>query len=85
MKVIKKLLGIMNAKKILLYTPLPKWYLQHGLRITTVHQLIEYEQGMPFSWFLEEMANARREVDKDSLKKQLGYIAKLKGIVFMVK
>ena len=40
---------------------------------------------MPFSWFLEEMANARREVDKDSLKKQLGYIAKLKGIVFMVK
>ena len=28
----KKLLGVMKAKKILLYTPSIKWYLQHGLR-----------------------------------------------------
>ena len=58
-KVTKKLLGVMKAKKILLYTPLIEWYLQHGLRITTVHQLIEYEPGMPFSWFPEEVANTR--------------------------
>ena len=38
----KKLLGVMNAKKILLYTPLIEWYLNHGLRLTVVHQLIEY-------------------------------------------
>ena len=36
----KKLLGVMKAKKILLYTPLIKWYLQHGLRLTVVHQLV---------------------------------------------
>ena len=36
----KKLLGVMKAKKILLYTPLIKWYLQHGLRLTAVHQLV---------------------------------------------
>ena len=30
----KKLLGVMKAKKILLYTPLIKQYLQHGLRLT---------------------------------------------------
>ena len=47
-----------------------------------VHQLIEYEPGMPFSWFPEEVANARREVDKDPLKKQLGNVAKLKGNSF---
>ena len=70
-KVTKKLLGVMKAKKILLYTPLMEWYLQHGLRLTAVHQLIEYEPGMFFSWFLEEVANARREADKDPLKKQL--------------
>ena len=46
----KKLLGVMKVKKILLYTPLIKWYLQHGLRLTAVHQLIEYEPGKPFSW-----------------------------------
>ena len=55
-----------------------EWYLQHGLRITAVHQLIEYEPGMPFSWFPEEVANTRREADKDPLKKQLGDFAKLK-------
>ena len=81
----KKLLGVMKAKKILLYKPLIEWYLQHGLRLTAVHQLIEYEPGMPFSWFPEEVANARREADKDPLKKQLGDVAKLKGNSFYGK
>ena len=81
----KKLLGVIKAKKILLYTPVIEWYLQHGLRLTAVHQLIEYEPGMPFSWFPEEVANARREADKDPLKKQLGDVAKLKGNSFYGK
>ena len=68
----KKFLGVMKAKMILLYTPLIEWSLQQGLRLTAVHQLIDYEPGMPFSWFSEEVANARREADKDPLKKQLG-------------
>ena len=63
----KKLLGVVRAKKIPLYTPLIKWYLQHGLRLTAVHQLVEYEPGKPFSWFPEEVADARREADKDLL------------------
>ena len=50
--------------------------------LTAVHQLIEYELGRPFSWFPEEVANARREADKDPLKKQLGDVAKLKGKSF---
>ena len=33
----------------------------------------------PFSWFLEEVANARGKKNKDVLKKQLGDVAKLKG------
>ena len=40
---------------------------------------------MPFSWFPEEVANARREADKDPSKKQLGNIAKLKGNTFYGK
>ena len=75
----------MKVRKILLYTPLIKWYLQHGLRLTAVHHLIEYEPGMSFSWFPEEVANARRETDKDPLKKQLGHVAKLKGNSFYEK
>ena len=61
MKGKKKLLGVMIAKKILLYTPLIKWYLQHGiLRLKAVYQMVEYELGQLFSWFTEEVANARR-------------------------
>ena len=85
MKGTKKLLDVMKAKKILLNTPLIEWYLQHGLRLTPVHQLIEYEPSRPFSWFPEEVANAKREADKDPLKKQLGNIAKLKGNSFYGK
>ena len=65
-------MGVMKTKKILLYTPLIKWYLQHGLRLIVVHHLVEYESGQPFSWFPEKVANARREADKDLLKKTTG-------------
>ena len=64
----KKLMGVVKAKKILLYTPLIKWYLQLGLRLTVVHHLVEYEPGKPFSWFPEEVANVRCEADKEPLK-----------------
>ena len=64
----KKLLGVMTTKKIPLYTPLIKWHLQHGLRLTAVHQLVEYKPGKPFSWFPEEVANGRREADNDPKK-----------------
>ena len=79
------LLGVMKAKKILLYTHLIEWYLRNGLRLTAVHQSIKCELGMPFSWFLKEVANTRREADKDPLKKQLSYVAKSKGNSFYGK
>ena len=75
----------MKAKKILLYTHLIEWYLRNGLRLTAVHQSIKCEPGMPFSWFLKEVANTRREADKDPLKKQLSYVAKSKGNSFYGK
>ena len=75
----------MKAKKILLYTPLIKWYLPHGQRLTVVYHLVEYEPGKPFSWFPEEVANAMREADIDPLKKQMGDVAKLKGNSFYGK
>ena len=84
MKGTKKLLGVMRTKKILLHTPLIKWYLQYSLRLTTVPQLVEYKPGKPFLWFPEEVAGASCKADKDPLKK-LGNIAKLKGNSFYGK
>ena len=62
MKGTKNLLDVMKAQNILLCTPL------HGLEITAAYQLIEYTPGTQFAWFPEEVANARRGGDIESLK-----------------
>ena len=84
-KNIKKLLGVMKAEKILLYSPLLKWYLNHGLQVTKIHRYISYTSGRPFKWFPEEVSSARRAADQDKNKKQLGDTAKLKGNSFYGK
>ena len=81
----KKLLGVMKAEKILLYSPLLKWYLNHGLQVTKIHRYISYTPGTPFAWFPEEVSSARRAADNDKNKKQLGDTAKLKGNSFYGK
>ena len=81
----KKLLGVMKAEKILLYSPLLKWCLNHGLQVTKIHKYISYTPGRPFKWFPEEVSSARRAADNDKNKKQLGDTAKLKGNSFYGK
>ena len=81
----KKLLGVMKAEKILLYSPLLKWYLNHGLQVTKIHRYISYISGRPFKWFPEEVSSARRAADQDKNKRQLGDTAKLKGNSFYGK
>ena len=70
---------------VILYTPLIKWYLDHGFRLRAVHKMVECEPGKTFSGFPEEVANTRRETHKDPLKKQLGNVGKLKGNSFYEK
>ena len=67
----RKLLGVMQAKKILLYTSLLKWYIEHGLKVTAYHELLVYQLGRPFNWFPDEVADARREGDIEGLTEQL--------------
>ena len=73
----KKLLGVLRAKKILLYSPLLKWYLNHGLLVTKMYKYLSYTASRPFKWFPEEVSNARRQADEAPDKKQLGDTAKL--------
>ena len=57
----KKLLGMTKANKILLYTPMLKWYLNHGLEVTAIHKYLKYTSGRPFEWFPEEVSNTQRD------------------------
>ena len=81
----KKHLGVMKTEKILLYSPLLKWYLNYGLQVTKIHKYISYTSGRPFKWFPEDVSGARRAADQDKNKKQLGDTAKLKGNSFYGK
>ena len=79
------MLGVIKPKKIHLYTPMIRLYQRYGLSLRAVHELVEYEQGNPFEWFPEEIANTRYKAFKDPLKNQLGDVMKLKGNTFYGK
>ena len=74
-----KLLGVLSAKKILLYAPLLQWYLTNGLKLTAVYRTIDYEPRQIFSWFVKEVAENRHEGDKDKDKALLAEVFKLLG------
>ena len=38
----KFLIGSMFGQKIMVISPLLKWYVQHGLKVTKIHQVVEY-------------------------------------------
>ena len=59
----KKLLGVLKAKKVLLYAPLLAWYHEQGLEITAVHRKIDYIPRKIFDWFVQEVVNMPREGD----------------------
>ena len=74
----KKLLGVTSANRILLYTPMIKWYLSHELKVTAIHKYPDYESGKPFSWFPEEVSKVRHDEDNNPALKELGDTKKLK-------
>ena len=75
----KKLLGTLVAKKILLYEPLLRWYIEHGAEITYVHRTIDYEPKVIFEWFVEQVTEARRLGDVDKSKALLADVFQVAG------
>ena len=75
----KKLLGVLKAKKVLLYMPLLKWYIEHGRKVTAVYRTIDYVPRRVFYWFVHEVASMRRKGDAEEDKALLAEIYKLLG------
>ncbi|MCG7866661.1 MAG: hypothetical protein JAY74_09850, partial [Candidatus Thiodiazotropha taylori] len=59
------LVGGMKARQILLATPLLQWYLKHGLVVTKIYQVVEFQQQRCFREFVKEVSDARRQGDAD--------------------
>ncbi|GMF14460.1 unnamed protein product [Phytophthora lilii] len=75
----RKLIGSYFGKKILIYTPLLKWYLSHGMEITKTYSFIKANSHKAFAPFMEAVSNARREGDVDKSKAMIAEMMKLAG------
>ena len=64
---------------ILLYTPLLKWYLEHGLIITKFYEAIEYNKNVCFKELGKSIADARRARDADKSMEIIAKTMKLIG------
>ena len=67
------------GEKILLATPLLKWYLEQGLAVTAVHLVMQYEPMACFDDLVNTVTQARRAADKDRSQAILGDTHKLIG------
>ena len=56
----KYLIGSMFGQKILLITPLLLWYLEHGLEVTKIHQIIQFRPIKCFEKFANQVSDDRR-------------------------
>ena len=59
----RMLVGSYCGDKILLATPLLRWYLDHGLEVLHVYQVVEYDPVPCFRRFGDAVSKARREGD----------------------
>ena len=73
------LVGGMKARQILLATPFLKWYLNHGLEVTKIYQVIEYKPQRCFYQFVQDVSDARRQGDSDPSKFIIADTQKLEG------
>ncbi|KAG6618409.1 uncharacterized protein IUM83_01047 [Phytophthora cinnamomi] len=75
----RKLIGSYFGEKILIYTPLLKWYLSHGMEITLTYSFIKASSHKAFEPFMEAVSKARREGDADESKAIIAEMMKLVG------
>ena len=81
----RSLIGSYFGEKILLATPLIKWYLEHGLEVTRIYQVVEYTPVPCFQPFGEAVSDARRAGDVDPNKAIIADTMKLVSMISFVK
>ena len=73
------LIGSYFGKEILLATPLLQWYLNEGLEVTDIQQILEYKPKACFESFGEDVTTARRQGDLNTDSSILADTYKLLG------
>lgn len=76
---VRTLVGSYFGEKIMLATPLLKWYLDHGLVVTRIYEAFEFKPKACFKKFGETVTDARRAADIDPELASEGEKHKLEG------
>ena len=75
----KNLVGALSAEKLLVYAPLPRWYVDHVAVITRIYRTIDSKPSKIFTWLVEQVTEACRTGDAEKSKALLGDVFKLLG------
>ena len=75
----RMLVGSFHGIKLLLATPLLRWYIAHGLVVDRVYQIVEYSPKPCFQNFGDSVSAARRAGDADPDKSIIADTMKLLG------
>jgi hypothetical protein len=67
----------MKAERVIMATPLLQWYMNHGLKVSNVIEVIEFTPRQCFRTFVQEVSDARRNSERDPSKSVLFETAKL--------
>ena len=57
------LVGGMKGEQMLIATPLLRWYLKHGMVVTKIYQVVQFQAQRCFKDFVQEVSDARRQGD----------------------
>jgi len=75
----KKLVGAFSVLKLLLYAPLLHWHAEHGTVIKAVYRMIDYQATKIFTWFVEQVTEARCTGHEDKRKVLVAKVFKILG------
>ena len=62
---LESIVNAWHGTKLLLFTPLLKWYLSMGLEMTAVHDVIQYQPSKCFQDFIQSCVNGRIRATKE--------------------
>ena len=71
------LISGLRARKILLATPLLRWYLSNNCEVTRIYQIIEFQPQYSFRSFIDKVTQHRIEGDQNPDKAIIGDTYKL--------
>jgi hypothetical protein len=73
------LVGDMRGREMLIATPLLKWYLEHGMVVTKIYQVVEFISHRCFQEFVKEVSDGSRLGNAHPDKAIIGDTKKVEG------